>query len=464
MLPTRRLVSGPCGTREMVCATTPFCRREMRDMSSWRPRVVLVVALALASSGCVGQSESGTEQNPGEVRIGLIAAMAGANKLAGVEAERGAQLAADVVNEPNSLIPLPLANDSGLTNLGNARIRIVTRDVGPDPKEAGRKAATAVASMASSQGVAAVVGGYDADVTVWGSQRAERIPVPFVNADSSANFLTERGLDWFFRLGPSDRGSGEAFYSLLKQADRSGQGPRVAIIHATDKAGNDVANVIGELAEEGRYTVVTKESFPPDAKDLTPAVAKVQAAHPDVVFVAPTPDTVPVLVRAFAQRQYRPKAVMAYGSGVLDASVLRKGGPVVNGICREVSWSRELAVRHDAARAVADLYQRKHNSQMTEEAASTFTAVLTVAMAINEARSTDAKRVRSELLSLDIPGKDTIMPWAGIRFDETHQNSAATTVVEQYVNQSFRVVFPVDAVAKNDSFVYPMPPAAGTGS
>jgi branched-chain amino acid transport system substrate-binding protein len=432
-------------------------------MSTWRPRAVVVVALALASSGCIGQSESGTEEAPSEVRIGLIAAITGTNKVPGAEALRGAQLAADVVNGPNSLIPLPLANDAGLPNLGGARIKIVIRDAGSNPKEAGRNAANAVSSMVSSQDVAAVVGGYDTDVTLRASQRAERIPVPFVNADTSANFLTERGLDWFFRLGPSDRGSGEAFFSLLKQAERSSQGPRIGIIHATDKAGNDVGTVIRELADEGRYTVVAKEPFEPDVRDLTAAVAKVQAANPDVVFVAPTPRTVPVLVSAFAQRQYRPKAVMAYGSGFLDAPVLRRATSVTNGICREASWSRELATRHDAARAVADLYQRKHNSQMTEEAASAFTAVLTVAMAINEAGSTDARRIRSELLSLDIPGKDTIMPWAGIRFDETHQNSAATTVVEQFVNNSFRVVFPVDAAGRGKSFVYPMA-AAGAGA
>src|SRR5919197_5175912 len=92
--------------------------REIPEMSSWRPRVVVLVALALAAAGCIGRSESGTE-NPGEVRIGLIAATSGDNKAAGVEAQRGAQLAADVVNGLNSLIPLPLANEAGLTNLGN---------------------------------------------------------------------------------------------------------------------------------------------------------------------------------------------------------------------------------------------------------------------------------------------------------------------------------------------------------
>src|SRR6266516_8015476 len=277
--------------------------REIPKMSTWRPRVVVLVALALAAAGCIGRSESGTE-NPSEVRIGLIAATSGDNKVAGVEAQRGAQLAADVVNGLNSLIPLPLANEAGLTNLGNARIRIVTKDVGSNLGTAGTLAANAVTSLAASQGVAAIVGGYDADVTVKASQRAERIPVPFVNADSSVSFLTERGLDWFFRLGPSARTSGEAFFSLLKQAASQKKATKkIAIMHATDKAGTDVDAVIKELADEGGYSVVGDASFAPDQADLGQMVAAVQATEPDVVFAAPTAKTVQPLIKAFAARQ-----------------------------------------------------------------------------------------------------------------------------------------------------------------
>ncbi len=438
-------------------------------MSSWRPRVVVLLALALGAGGCIGRSDSGPGETPTEVRIGLIAALTGDNKPAGVEAQRGAQLAADVVNGLHSLIPLPLANESGLTNLANARIRIITRDVKTGP-DAGTAAANAVTSMVASQGVVAVVGGYDADVTVKASQRAERIPVPFVNADTSVSFLTERGLDWFFRIGPSDRNAGEAFFSLLKAAKAKGQPvSRIAILHATDKGGNDVHGVVNELTEEsGGFEVVAEESFDPAAADLVPQVTRVQQANPDVVFLAPTPKTVPVLIKAFAQRQYKPRGVLAYGSGFLDISVLKNAGPAVTGLCREVAWSYDLASRNDAARAVADLYQRKYNSPMTEEAASTFTAVLTLAVAINEARSTQARRIRSELLSLDIPGKDTIMPWGGIRFDATHENASALSVVEQFTDMSFRPVFPVDAASKDKPFQYPAPgatvgtpPAAG---
>ena len=40
------------------------------------------------------------------------------------------------------------------------------------------------------------------------------------------------------------------------------------------------------------------------------------------------------------------------------------------------------------------------------------------------------------------------MPWAGIQFDETHQNVLAQALVEQFGGRSFQVVFPADAASR----------------
>jgi branched-chain amino acid transport system substrate-binding protein len=65
-----------------------------------------------------------------------------------------------------------------------------------------------------------------------------------------------------------------------------------------------------------------------------------------------------------------------------------------------------------------------------------------LAEAISNAGSTDSQRVRAALLNLEIPGREMIMPWSGLRFDGSHQNVAANGVVEQRVQGLFRVVFP----------------------
>src|SRR5690349_19248955 len=155
----------------------------MPDMSIRRNRrlVLVVLAAALTAAGCTSGSDKPVSQAPSEVRIGLLAPMTGPNKQAGQDAQRGALLAADVVNGLNSLIPLPLAESSGLPNLGNARIRIITADTKGDKTLASNQ----TLQLATDQQVSAIVGAYDPDVTLAASQRAENVPVPFINGDTS---------------------------------------------------------------------------------------------------------------------------------------------------------------------------------------------------------------------------------------------------------------------------------------
>lgn len=421
----------------------------MRRMSSWQRCLVVGWVVAVAAAGCTSGSGSDGPAPPTEVRVGLLAPLTGASSGAGRDAQRGAQLAADMVNNVNSLVPLPMAEESGLTQLGNARIKIVTADTRSDPQRGADEASRLVAD----QGVVGLVGAYDPEVTLAASQRSERFPVPFVNGDSPMSFLTQRGLDWFFRTGPSARTAGEGFFSLLKTAQGTAAPPTLAVLHSADKAGTDIATVINELAEEGGFGLVRQVEFPPDASDLRAKVTSVQQDNPDVVILAPTAKTAPVLLKAFAAKQYRPKAIMTYGSDLLSDSVLKASGGTGVGLGRAVAWSYELASRNPAARELDKLYQNRYNTPMTEEAANSFTAVYTLALAINNAGATDGRRVRSALLSLDVRGQDTIMPWQGIRFDETHQNVKSAVAIEQFVDRTFHVVYPPDA--KTRDLVFP---------
>ena len=69
--------------------------------------------------------------------------------------------------------------------------------------------------------------------------------------------------------------------------------------------------------------------------------------------------------------------------------------------------------------------------------------------------------MRSALLSLNVPGEQTIMPWAGIQFDETHQNVLAQSLIEQYINKAIKIVYPSDAAAKGSKVTYPAPNSFG---
>ena len=131
------------------------------------------------------------------------------------------------------------------------KLTIVPADTRGDPN----RGADEAARLVDEERAVGLVGAYDTDVTEVASQRSERLRAPFVNGDTSADYLTERGLDWFFRVGPTDRMYGEAFFSTLSQA--AGRNARkVAVLASNTRPSSLIAAQIQELADGGGCQLV----------------------------------------------------------------------------------------------------------------------------------------------------------------------------------------------------------------
>jgi branched-chain amino acid transport system substrate-binding protein len=399
-----------------------------------------LVAATLSVAACTASGPEAETSSASEVRIGVLGPESGASRAAGAEALRGAELAVALINGEEGSVPLAGAGTEGLAGLGGAKLSIVRGDTRSTPEDG----ATEAARLVAEEQVAGLVGAYDPRVTDAASQRTERLGVPFVNGDSPAGHLTERGLRWFFRTGPTDRMFVEAFFSALGEIAGADAG-RVAVLYSDDRASRAIADLTEELAEEGGFELAPKVAFDPDAGNPVAAVAQVrdQPEQPDAVFViASTTEDASKLLKAFGQANYSPPGILVAGAGFGPSTVLG-AGPDGEALLSGTAWSREIAGRSAIAKRVMDLYEERFNQPMSETAAGTFTAVLVLAEAIDNAGSTDPQRVRAALLSLDIPGREMIMPWSGLRFDgSSHQNVAANGVVEQRVDQVFRVVYP----------------------
>jgi branched-chain amino acid transport system substrate-binding protein len=410
-------------------------------MRAWSRAVVGAVVVVAAA--CTGSDRGGEQQPVDEVRIGLLAPLNGPNRTAGQDALRGAQLAAALVNGEEGPVPLLGVTTTGLRGLGGPKMAIVPADVGTeDPRLRAARAATQATSLVTRERVVGLVGANDGEATAAASERTERLGVPFVNGDTSTGYLTERGLDWFFRTGPTDRMFGEAFFSTLQQ--EKVRPKRITIMYTTDAPGEGLHAVLHQLAPEADYDEHGMVKFDPGTTNLTPFVAKVRdETKPEVLFLATSTgsDAVNVL-KTFDALNYRPPEIFAMGAGFSEPQVLQTAGAAGEGLFYSTAWSREVAARNPSAKPIMDRYEERFNAAMTETAAGSFTAVLTLAAAIDAAGSVDPQRVRAALLALDLPGRSTIMPWSGVRFDTSHQNTLAAGTVEQIVQGGFRVVFP----------------------
>lgn len=402
----------------------------------------VVAALVLAGCGS-GESEAGADDK-GSVKIAALNPLSGAVASQGLDTLHGSQLAVEIVNGDHPTIDLPLAGGKGLPGLGGRTVELISADTQGDPQ----KGASDVDQAVTGKGAVAVLGAYQSAVTKAASQRAERLRVPFVNGESSSVELTERGLKWFFRTGPSDATFAQSFFDFLDTMKKAGKPTKdVAIFHGNEDYGNGGAKITTELAKARGYTVVADVSYDISAADLTSQVQQLKSADPDVVFVLSYADPATKLVNALKQLDWYPAGLLAYGAGFVDNAFLKGVGKDAEGMMTRSSWSAEIADKRPAAKAIAELFKKQYGAEMTENSARSFTGALTLLQAIDKAGSTDPEKIRAALEDTSIPGESTIMPWTAIDFDDKHQNTGAQGVVEQLTGGSYQVVFPADVAS-----------------
>jgi branched-chain amino acid transport system substrate-binding protein len=394
-------------------------------------RTVLAAAAVLSVAACTSSEPQGGTSSVSQVRIGVLVPKSGPNAATGAEALHGAELAAAMVNGEEGAVPL--------AGIGGAKLTIASADTRSQPDVGAAEANRLV----TKEQVVGLVGAYDAAVTEAASAAAERKGILFVNGDSSADYLTERGLDWFFRTGPTDRMFGEAFYSTLQQEQV--QPKRISMLFTTDVDDESLHRVLHTMAPEAGYAEHGMVKFQKGQANIVPELRELRdVKKPEVLFLmtSTASDSVHVL-KTMQAMGYRPPQIFVFARGVYsEPQMLAAAGTAGEGVYYGTAWSREIAGRSGIARGVMQQYEQQFNQPMGETAAASFTAVLVLAKAIDNAGSTDPQRTRAALLNLDIPGRETIMPWSGVRFDASRQNAAANGVVEQRVGQAFQVVFP----------------------
>ncbi|SQD97423.1 MULTISPECIES: ABC transporter substrate-binding protein [unclassified Parafrankia] len=407
----------------------------MAIVSRSRVLSVAIAAVLLLATGCSGDSNSNGTGVSGIVKIGLLAPLGGANAEAGRDAQRGADLAASVVNAGADA---DLAS-TGIWGAGRAALlSIVTMDTESDRQ----RAVDATDRLVAEERVAGMVGAFDAEATLDASQRAERLGTPFVSGDVPLSALTERGLSWFFRSGPDVRSFGGAFLSLLRGAERDGVARRrVAVLYGDRPEGHDLQAMLQELAEETDVQLVAQERYALGDGDLTDEVGRIRAAAPDMVLFGALPGAGRVLGDALGGLGYAPPGIVVYGAAA-EAVPLASMPGLDGRVSRQVGWSSLVAQANPLATQVSKRYQSAYGGPMTEAAAAAYTAVMVLARAIGAAGGLEPERIRSALVATNVPGAETVMPWEGVRFDVTHQNTLAATVVEQATGSRFAVVYP----------------------
>ena len=161
-------------------------------LMSRRLEVGLALVMVFLLGGCGSTA-------PSEVVIGAVYPLSGGQAATGADIQHGLEMAAEIINGKYDL-DLPLAREEGLPNLKGAKIKLIFAD---HAGNADQGAAEATRLIEQEKAVA-LIGAYNSSVTTQASQSAEAAGVPFLNPESTAASLTQRGFKWFFRTTADD--------------------------------------------------------------------------------------------------------------------------------------------------------------------------------------------------------------------------------------------------------------------
>jgi branched-chain amino acid transport system substrate-binding protein len=379
---------------------------------TWKFKLVAAAAALAVTAGAQAQQE---------IRIGVIYPLTGSLASSGAEMRDALEFAADIVNNGLKGVPeLPFSAGGGLTGLKGAKIKLVFADHQGNPQVGASEAERLI----SQEHVVALMGAYNSNVTQTASQVAERDKIPFLNAESSSPTLTQRNFKYFFRTTPHDElfvGNAVEFMKDVEQSRHIKIGS-VATLAENTLFGNEAAKLQLKYATAQGYNVVKQVSYPAKTTQLTSEVQTLKAANPTVLLQS------------------------SYSEAILSMKTYKELGYLPDML---------IADKKPIIKKVDDLFKARYKIDFTGNSARSFTGLMVLADAINRAGSTDPEAIRKALAATNMPSSALIMPWKGVKFDETGQNTLGAGILVQVRDGKYSTVWPFDLASRD--VVWPMP-------
>lgn len=387
-----------------------------------------------------------------EVVIGVLYPMTGPVAQVGIDSVNAIKVALDIINNDMN-INVPLGKGAGLPRLGGAKVRIVVVDHQGKPDIGLAEGERLI----TQEKVHALFGAYFSSVTNTASQVAERMGIPYLNAESSSPALTERGFKWFFRTSPHDGHFSLAMFDFIRDLEkkRGVKFKSVAILNEDTQFGADSAKVQEELAKKYGYEVAAKIPFRTGTTSLDAEIGRLKAANADVLLPSIYTSDAILFTRTARNLDYNPKAIIAQNAGYTDPKFVAEMGKAADGAITRAPFAMDLATKKPLIPVINDMFKKLGGREISDVPARAFTGFLTLADAINRAGSTDPAAIQKALRETNIPADQVIMPWTGVKFDEKGQNSGVRAILQQLQGGSYHTIYPFELATKEP--MYPIP-------
>jgi branched-chain amino acid transport system substrate-binding protein len=374
------------------------------------------------------------------VKIGVIYPLTGNAASAGGSERDAVHLATDIINTAHPELPnLPLGPTAGLPNLGGAQIVLDEADHQGNPQVGQQQ----TLRLITEDHVAAMVGSYHSSVSLVATAVAERQGIPFLVADSVAANITGRGFKWTFRTTPYAPDFAKAYAEFLTELKKSGKKiDNIAVVNENTDYGTSVSAAILDAAKAANINVVAHVAYSANSSDVSPQVIQLKTQNPDaVIFVSYTADII-LYFKTMNNLEYLPPIIIGDDAGFSDPSFIPNVGNLAQGTLNRSAF--DIGKPGTNSYIVDQMFKAKYGRDLDDTSARFMQGFLVLADAINRAGSTDPDKIQAALKATDLKADQLMIGYNGVKFDDSGQNTLASTFLIQLQGKQYVSVWPAD--------------------
>jgi len=308
------------------------------------------------------------------IKIGVVNMLTGPLAEAGQFTVNGLQLAQEDINKNGGVLGRPVelrTEDNGSTNPGTV---------------------LAFSKLGNEPGIVAIVGPIASTQIQAASPAIAKAGIPTMigGTDPSLTHVNNR---WVFRARPND------LYSSKVIADFGANTLKVkkwAIVHATDAFGQGGAKALTEaLAPLGSVPVLT-QGYTSNSQDFAPVVLAIKKSGAEAIG---TYMTNPADLALFAKqlRQLGVKVQWIGSPTTATVTARNLAGEALYGTYAVVDFNADA---NDAARSFTQKYTARYGIAPDNFASWSYDALHILALAINDAKSTQPEAIRNAILAI----------------------------------------------------------------
>ncbi|QDW38128.1 ABC transporter substrate-binding protein [Bradyrhizobium sp. KBS0727] len=399
-------------------------------------RIAVLLSAAAISVALAGAASAQDKT----VKIGVIFPLSGNAASAGVHGKAAIETAVEIINTGGpGLGNLPLTNNAGLKGLGGAKVEVVFADNQGSPAVGQNQALRLI----TEEKVVAITGAYQSGITLTASAIAEKYGIPFVNGESVAANLTERGFKWFFRVTPVASDFAKIYLEFLKDMKAGGiKTDNVAIVHENTEYGTSVASVITSVFKENGLAIAMDIPYAANTTDVQSQVLQLKDKKPDVVIMVSYTSDAILYAKTMQALDYKPPMIIADNSGFSDPSFIKTAGKLAQGLFNRSSFA--IGAKGTPAFLINEMYKKKSGGDdLDDTAARQMQGFFVLAEAIDRAGSTEPAKIQAALKATDLKPDQLIMGYKGVKFDDKGQNVlAAGLVIQLQDGENYTPVWP----------------------